>query len=210
MKRLFLLLLSFGIIGGTSVITAASPAGLTLVYADDPGLVQVFDAKNKSQEVYLGMPLEAGWSVRTGKNISAELQAADASLIRMAPDTLFTYEGPIKDGTGSFKLNLGKVRILAHSYGRKASSLTVSTPLASAGVRGTDFVLVARGSDKDWICVKEGLVQFTQKSSKKEIAIAAGEFADATYRSFEARKASAEELDKIFGDVPFNSVQKKP
>lgn len=194
---------------------AASPPApsrnLILAWADDLSGIQVRDAGGSLLPADLGMALPPGSTIVCSAAGGAELEAPwDRSLVRLAPGARFRYDRSIAEGTGEFSLLRGKIRILADKSHTGAVSLKVRTPLAAAGVRGTDFVLVAEGPGKDWICVKEGAVVFTQTATATEIMIRTGEYADAAYADFRPRKATDAELARIFAGMDFHQSGPRP
>lgn len=218
LARPFILLLGLALLGAATLAAqqagpkaagqpANSPGPVRLVYADDYSLVTVRDAAGASRPAGPDLELGEGWSIATGKTAAELAGPGGRTAIRLAPGTSFAIRPPAAAGAKAnperedYSLLAGKVRILAAKSTSGAVSLTVRTPLAVGGVRGTDFVLAAKPGDTDWICVRTGLVEFTRLSTSQTIKVAAGQYADATYRDFAPRQASQATIDEIFAGM---------
>ncbi len=180
---------------------------LILVYADDEDQLQVIDKSGKANKIRIGEELMQGSTIVSQKT-AAELELkATGTLLRINANSRMRFDQlPKKSGEQTLiGLLVGKIRIAAAKSTNSDPSLKIVTPTAAAGVRGTDFVMMVNPGLKDWICVQEGLVQFTKLATSKTVDVGPGLFAETYDAVFEAKPAGAERLAKIFGDVVFSS-----
>ena len=137
------------------LVAAASLAALS-AHGADIGQVKVskgrvdIDRHGATMPAPVGTRLEAADIVRTGADGSVGITMSDDSLLSAGPDSVLELAQYAYDPTtrqGRFDATLGK-GTLAVVSGRIAKSspqaMTVRTPDAVLGVRGTEFVVSAK------------------------------------------------------------------
>ena len=121
-------------------------AKLTAISGD----VQIQPVDGAWRKAQLQESVQTGQRIQVGRNSSARLQFADASELVMQPestiamDTLSVYAGGYMADT-QLRLQGGRVEIYANPQGRKGQKFDVITPAAVASVRGTQFLVEAKG-----------------------------------------------------------------
>ena len=193
----------------TLAVGAAPMPQLILVYAEDAEQVTLTDATGTSVPVSEGMTIGIGLKVRT-KASSLELRLEpNGSVLKLARNTLFEVKSlqGLYAASNSFEVLSGKIRLVAAKLAGVKNLYNVITPTAQAGVRGTDFAVEANAEEGDWVCVKEGTVEFAvlnpQGAPVKSILVSAGEFANAKAATFAPRKASPADLADKFEGLEF-------
>ena len=185
---------------------------LTLVYVEDETQVTLTKDKGGRVDAVEGAEVTVGTTVST-KASSVELRLEpNGSVLKLAHDTVFSVRSLVglQGVSNDFSVLSGKIRMVAAKLGGNVN-YNVFTPTAQAGVRGTDFAVEADDKTGDWICVKEGLVEFAILDANggklKAIPIAAGEFANVKMANFAPRKASASDLADKFEGLDFFAVR---
>ena len=195
-----------------AVLTSATiNPGATLVFFDDDSQLLLADAQGQAIHPYEGLAIGPGTTIQT-KDTTAEFRLTpNGSILKLARNTIFRILA-LQDTGGSansFRIDIGRVRVVAAKL-IGASSYDFKTPIAQAGVRGTDFVLEANASIGDWICVKEGSVEFFRDKvpagETKSVLVKTGEFANAQAAKFEARKAAPAEIATRFSGLDFRGT----
>ena len=125
----------------------------TAAFADDIGQIKIakgqvsVDRSGRSMPVQVGMPLAAADVVKTGADGSVGITMRDNSLLSAGPNSVLsldrfefdptTYQGRFDSGLQRGTLAVVSGRIAQQS----PQAMTVRTPSAVLGVRGTDFVV---------------------------------------------------------------------
>lgn len=215
-KTILTALLAFGLLAlaGAQAVRAGSPAPNTtprviLAFAEDETQIQVRSREGRLSTPALGDTIAIGSSIIT-RATGAELQVMpNRSIVRLSPNTTFRIDdlqGADGAEANAFHVAAGKVRTVAARL-TGLERYSVSTPTAVGGVRGTDFVMLVEAGAKDWICVQEGLVEYTKLATGQALQVAAGDFADTFAPVFAAAPAGAQRLAEIFSDVGFQSLK---
>lgn|GEM_PF-3699962 len=198
---------------GFSASAASPEPRLVLVYADDESQLTVSDAGGTSLVVAEGMTLAPGTTIRT-KATTAEFKLEpNGSALKLGKNTLFrvrSLQGLGKAGSNDFAVLVGKIRLVAAKIAGVANAYAVLTPQAQAAVRGTDFAVEANADEGDWVCVKEGVVEFSRVQGGKagpSIRVGAREFANVKNPEFRARKATDADIADKFEDLDFHTVK---
>lgn len=179
-----------------------------LVFCDDETQVTVKDKKNTVIPATMGMNLLPGYTVSTLKSVAEIKLLPNGSIIKMVPNTTLTIEGLQgldRSPSNDFALATGKIRVVAAKLAGIKPAYSIRTPAAVAGVRGTDFALMAVPGAKDWICVAEGAVNYA-KSTGEAVMVKAGEFADIFANTFASMPAPQSQFQQIFGDLSFKGL----
>lgn len=224
MKKLLSAFLIALVLGGGALFAQAKPAAAaapaakkpqaTLVYFEDPAEIVVLDAEKNEVEAVVGMALLPGFTIQTKKTAAEIKLEPNGTIIKMTPMTNFKIEGlQGLDGAVSndFQLVTGKIRAVAAKLAGAPTAYSIKTPTAVCGVRGTDFALKSELDEncvptKDWVCVQEGKVDYTNAVTGESVPVGAGQFADTFAAVFSAAPASAEQLQEIFSDLGFTAL----
>jgi len=97
-------------------------------------------ANDPARPLAVGNPVFQNEIVKTGAQARAELRLADATSLSMGENATvrldeFVYD---KDGSATINLVTGALRFISGAKGHPGK-LTIKTPVATIGVRGTDF-----------------------------------------------------------------------
>ncbi len=184
----------------------AAPSAI-LAYYEDATQIEVLDTARQTVEVYFGMELQPGDTVRTNSTI-AELQLEpNGSIIKLSTNTVFTVDELQKNEQTSNKFSMaaGKLRAIAASAGL-GNRYQVSTPSAVCGVRGTDFGIIAVPGQEERAFVSKGVVEFVQKATESALTLNEGMSADALAETFEAIQLSQEQLQELLQGLEFEQL----
>jgi hypothetical protein len=205
------LLLAFlpGALMAQTAKKAPAKAYATLEYSDDETQLVITDAAGNALVPADGLVLPAGAIVKTLKT-TAELKLnPNGTIIKLSASTSFKIDNLKEaDGTGSndFALLGGKIRTVAAKLTGASGTpgYNVRTATANCGVRGTDFAMMYDpDNNKDWVCVQEGQVDFTNITTGATVPVAASQFANTFDPVFEAAAVDATKLAELFSDVGF-------
>jgi len=201
-----------GLVGIFQGFSAPRASQLVFVFADDEAQVTLTDAGGKTLQVAEGVTLTPGATLRT-KNTTAEFRLEpNGSALKLGKNTTFrvrSFETLGGAGTNGFTVLIGKVRLIAARVAGVSHSYEIQTPGAQAGVRGTFFAVEANAKEGDWVCVKEGVVEFARTKAGKvvdSILVADGQFANVRAAQFQARVASPEVIADKFEDLDFHTI----
>ncbi len=132
-------------------ITAYSAAGKVLFSL---GGVHIKNSDSKQiKRLYRGDDINEGDTIITSENGQAQLRMADGGLIAIRPNSrfridIFTFNENIENDRTFFNLLKGSFRSVTGSIGEaNKKSYKVATPIATIGIRGTDYS--ARLCDED-------------------------------------------------------------
>jgi len=187
----------------------AVKAQAILAYAEDETLLVITDAKGNPLVAAEGLVLPAGAVIKTNDS-AAEIQLKpNGTIIKLSRKTTFKIEALAdKPGTGSndFAVLGGKIRAVAAKLTgtNDAPGYNFRTPTANCGVRGTDFAIKFDPDNQmDWVCVQEGLVDFTSALTGTTVPVATAQFANTFDASFAAAPVDASRIAEIFADLDF-------
>ncbi len=179
-----------------------------LAYYEDDQALEITDASGTPiTDIYYGMELQDGDTIRT-KGTVAELQLEpNGSIIKLSTDTGFTIENRQKSESdwNIFKLASGKIHAIAARAGL-TNRYTIQTPTAVAGVRGTDFGIISHPGSEEKAFVLEGLIDYTKKDTNQTIQLGTGMVGDALADVFKAVKASQDQLKALVKGVVFSKL----
>ncbi len=191
----------------TVPVTAQQSSNPTafLVYYDDDFELEVFDSTGDYiGEVFIGMELFPGSTIKT-YNTSAEIQLdPNGSILKISENSVFQIEAfqTTADESNDFSLFNGKLRVIAARAGLGYENYSIITQSAVCGVRGTDFVIDSIGV----LAVRDGEVAFSSLLSGDTISVISGQIADVFADTFAATAASAQSLASIFSGMDFNGT----
>ena len=206
MKKIFILLLltavSFGLFAqyGTPVAV--------LEYYDDDLELEITDSDGIAVvDIYYGMDLQEGDTIRTERT-GAELRLdPNGSIIKLSPFTVFTIENLQKSENDSNDFNLisGKIHAIAARAGI-GERYMITTQSAVCGVRGTDFGVISLPGTEEKAFVMNGLIDYTNILTNQKIQLGSGMVGDAFAEVFQAIAASAEQMNDLVKDVLFEQL----
>lgn len=207
MKRILPLLLLAILCMPALLFAQDSAPSATLAYYEDDTQIEVLDTAREPVEVYYGMELQPGDTVRTNATV-AELQLdPNGSIIKLSQNTVFTVDELQRNENTSNKFSMaaGKMRAIAARAGL-GNRYQVSTPSAVCGVRGTDFGIIAIPGQEESAFVAQGVVEFVQNSSQTALTLTQGMTANALADTFEAVRLSQEQLQELLQNLQFQQL----
>ena len=138
---------------GRGLLVAAAALWLAAPALADVGQIkvatgQVFvERKGQSLPGRVGLVLEADDVLRTGADGSVGVTMKDNSLLSAGPNSIvsldrFEFDPTTNDGRFDARLQRGTLAVVSGRIAKKApQAMTVRTPSAVLGVRGTEFVV---------------------------------------------------------------------
>ena len=208
MKKIFIILLltlSFSLYAqyGTPVAI--------LEYYDDDLEIEITAADGVALiDIYYGMDLNEGDTIRTNRT-SAEIRLdPNGSIIKLSPFTVFTIESLQKSSeeSNNFFLVSGKIRAIAARAGI-GEKYQITTQSAVCGVRGTDFGVISLPGSEEKAFVIDGLIDYTNTLTNQKIQLGSGMIGDVLAGVFQAMTASAEQMNELIKDVMFEQLDPK-
>lgn len=116
------------------------------------GVVTATDAGKRSRVLAKGAPIEEGDVINTSKKSFAVIRMLDNTKLTLKPDTTIAIgKFNAEKGKEEACINLvkGGLRTVTGLIGkRKPESFQVDTPIASIGIRGTDFIMRVCAGDE--------------------------------------------------------------
>ncbi|MCL1818883.1 MAG: FecR family protein, partial [Spirochaetaceae bacterium] len=199
-------LLLAGFVFFFSVFSAAAQSEVVAVleYCDYPDQLQISDSDGFTvREIYFGMELGPGDTIRT-ENTAAEIRLTrNGSIIRLAPHTFFRIDG-LEGARGStentFSLMEGKLHTIVSAAALR--NFLVRTPAAVCR-EGADYAVSVQSGSRDAVAVRDGTLSFTKNASGQTIIIPAGKGGDAAAAVFEPLVYTGGQIEEIFYDLEF-------
>ena len=117
------------------------------------GQVEIIAEDGKSRSAERGAPVYSGESIRSGKSSSLQLKMVDDGYLAIRPSTEvrideYRFKGDTADRAQTSLLR-GGLRSITGSIGKKRKeSFKLRTPVATIGVRGTDFEIFYQPGDQ--------------------------------------------------------------
>lgn len=128
------------------------------------------------RELAKGHDIFSGDSIDTAENGRIQMRFTDGGLVSLMPRTLFSVDEYLHEGkaTGDdslvFGMLRGGMRTITGSIGKiKHESYEVKTPVATLGIRGTEYVAVIGPPDTLRVHVGEGKVVITNDHGTLEV-----------------------------------------
>lgn len=140
-------------LGGLFLFSAPLSAAEAGVVKNVQGQVQIERAGTLS-EAKVGDVVFEGDTVRVRGEGSAGISLKDETLLSLGPNsqlrvTLFNYDPTTRSGQVETSILKGTLRFVTGFIGRaKPEAVKVSTPTATIGIRGTDFIVEVPDGDK--------------------------------------------------------------
>ncbi|MEO5693202.1 MAG: FecR family protein [Usitatibacter sp.] len=149
MKTFVKILVAF-VLAATAVDAVAQVIGRVLVVSGQVSVIR----QGLARPAAIGTGLEVGDSVVTGAASNTQLRFSDASLVALRESSRFLVERYEFQRAGAsdslvFSLLKGGLRTITGTIGksRRTEAYVVKTPLASVGVRGTQYALLYCNND---------------------------------------------------------------
>jgi hypothetical protein len=107
------------------------------------------ERKGQTMPAKVGMRLETADVVKTGTDGSVGITMADNSLLSAGPNSIlsldrFDYDATTNQGRFDTQLQKGSLSVISGRMAKQSpDAMTVRTPSAILGVRGTEFVVSA-------------------------------------------------------------------
>lgn len=147
MTRTFSRWLGRGLLAAAAALWLSSPAHAAVGQIKvATGQVSV-DRKGQSMPGRVGLLLEADDVLRTGADGSVGITMRDNSLLSAGPNSIlslehFEFDPTTSDGRFDARLRRGTLAVVSGRIAKKSpQAMTVRTPSAVLGVRGTEFVV---------------------------------------------------------------------
>jgi len=117
--------------------------------------------------------------LETGRASAARMTLDPEGVLSMGQETRLTIDqATVDQATGesesTLTLLLGKIELALGSLFR--GDVTVETPSASLGIKGTVLRVLVDASGRTLMAVLEGVVEVTSKSTGDKVSVAAGEY----------------------------------
>jgi len=126
------------------------------------------DLKDKQGELFwvdIGDSIQTGETVITGYDGVAEIEKDDSSVIKIAPDTVFTYLEASVDGKKRDVLSCA-LGSMSFKFGRTLGTEPfITTPSVVAGVRGTELTVFSGVDGSSLIVVESGQVDVSAEGA---------------------------------------------
>ncbi|MBN2626118.1 MAG: hypothetical protein JXA95_05580 [Spirochaetales bacterium] len=135
----------------------STPAAMTLIYLDGDVLINGSPAEE-------GQNVPPGATVKTGQNI-----------FRIEPDTVTLLD--IGPGKGHIDLQKGSLALLLDKLdvlGLGSEGFSFTTPLTTAGIRGTAFFVKVESTDSVYFCCCNGTIDLTDKDGGTPVTLNTG------------------------------------
>ena len=136
-----------------AMATALATVFATAIAADDVGQIKVakgqvsVERQGRSLPAQVGMSLASADVLKTGADGSVGITMRDDSLLSAGPNSVlsldrFEFEPTTQQGRFETRLQRGTLAVVSGRIARQSpQAMTVRTPSAVLGVRGTDFVV---------------------------------------------------------------------
>lgn len=148
-KRIFFAVFLCGVLSFSGSLWAAEAGVLKTVQ----GQVQI-ERAGALIEGKVGTPVQEGDRVRVLGDGSAGISMKDETLLSLGPNSslvisVFNYDPTTRSGQVETSILKGTLRFVTGFIGRaKPEAVKVTTPTATIGIRGTDFIVEVPDGDK--------------------------------------------------------------
>lgn len=182
-----------------------------LEYYDDDLEIEITSAEGiVSGNIYYGMDLQEGDTIRTNRTAAEIRLDPNGSIIKLSHFTVFTIETLQKspEESNNFNLVSGKIRAVMARSGI-GEMYQIKTQSAVCGVRGTDFGLISIPGSVEKAFVVNGLIDYTNILTNQKIQLGSGMVGDALAEVFQAITANKEQMNELVKDVIFEQLNPK-
>ncbi|MCK6391970.1 MAG: FecR domain-containing protein [Azonexus sp.] len=137
----------------TFLVVLLSSLSLPVLAVDDAGIVKTLQGpvqivrSGNPRDVTVGDPVQAGDRVLVGKGGSVGISMRDETLISLGPNSVFdirafAYNPTTREGEVDTSIIRGSLRYVTGLIGKlNPRAVKVSTPTATIGIRGTEFIV---------------------------------------------------------------------
>lgn len=171
-KNIFSFFLSLGLLlVSSSALAEPTPAATTLF---TQGTVTAQSTAMGERALQKSDPVYESDRINTHTDGRAQLRFSDGGLVSLMPDTLFTveeyfYEGE-DDGALVFGLLKGGLRTITGALGKtRHEQYELKTPVATLGIRGTEYIAVLEPPNTLRVHVGRGKVVLTNDQGELEV-----------------------------------------
>jgi ferric-dicitrate binding protein FerR (iron transport regulator) len=170
------LLVALGAIGAAAPTHAQEPVGrMALVRSDVRGT----PPGGAAAAMAVADPVVLDHLIETGRASAARLTLDPEGVLSLGQETQLTIDrATINQATGRSEsvltLLLGKIELALGSLFR--GEMTVETPSASLGVKGTVLRVLVDAGGRTLVAVLEGVVEVTSKATGETVTVRAGEY----------------------------------
>jgi len=115
-----------------------------------------------AQPISVGTNVSSDETVRTGISSSTDLRFLDTSTLNIGAESVVVLDRHIFDpnqGSVDTLVNMSKGALRFVGAGARTRNATISTPVATIGIRGTEFVVIYNDEDTATVVVDEGTVR---------------------------------------------------
>jgi hypothetical protein len=196
---------------GFTLALSAQPAVILEYYENFSGDLRVMvDGEEMYPEDLEGEELPPGSTLVTEVGDYAELRLdPSGTIIRISENTNFTVQ-ELQGREGSrenvFAVAQGKFRAVVAR--EKGARYRFQGPTAVCGVRGTDMGMLVERGIREVAFVLDGAVDYTNAAGR-QIALQAGQLADAMAAAFEAMALTPAMIDQYGQDLEFQKLSKE-
>lgn len=182
--------------GGSNLASAAGEVAAIGVVDDVRNEAFGTIPGNQPARLILDRPVHRDEHVKTGKDALLRVVFADSTTLLLGANSemnldRFIYSGTKGTGQAVIKMSSGIFRFVSGNIDKKGVALV--TPLATIGIRGTDFIVDVAPNGTTRVSVLSGLVEMQSLSGGSVVAISPGQVG-----TFEAGQKAAR-LDMCAG-----------
>ncbi len=206
MKKIFVLLMLTAV--SFSLFAQYGDPVAILEYFDDDMEIEITGADGITlDDIYYGMDLNEGDTIRTNRTAAEIRLDPNGSIIKLSQFTVFTIEKLQKspEESNNFNLVSGKIRAVAARAGI-GEIYQIRTQSAVCGVRGTDFGVISIPGSEEKAFVVDGLIDYTNTLTNHKIQLGSGMVGDVLAEVFKAMTASTEQMNELVKGVIFESL----
>lgn len=187
---------------------AKLPSAQLVYFEDNSKAFKVTDDKGGVVPAKEGMKLGLGWTIRTGKGDSAEVELThNRTAIRISQNTTFTVKdlGATRDKPNVLTVAAGKIRVVA-GKATGDDRYRVEGGAAVCGVSGTQFVFTVPDDGSDALLQTiEGLVDFWKAADPGNVLQVAAKMA-ASFQQFVVSQIPADVFDQLPAENQFKKL----
>ena len=193
---------SYVVWAGLALSLLLAPA-LTLQAAEKPlGIVVFIKGKveikraGKNRRVKRHNLVHTGDEIRTSKTAKVSVQFGDGAIFSVGPDTTLVIKS-LQDIRQKRLIHMNMKKGSVAGKVRKGKyDVSIKTPAAIAGVRGTEFIVEARDAATK-VLVNQGEVRVTSADGKNEAMVQAGKKIEADVANFQQSIMEEHEKQKF-------------
>ncbi len=173
----------FSLLSASPAGAATKPIGMIIVIK---GEVQLTNSGNENEKAKVGLQIFEGDKITSAASSTAKIVTVDRNVLVIGENSEMLIERYSHDEANKkqvdIKLTQGSLRsALEQTYANQEEHFKVETPIAVAGVRGTDFLTEYHPATKESIvCTFKGQVAYQAQAQGKSVGaeslVHAGDF----------------------------------